>query len=150
MGRKRALVRWQDGSTNAGYEHERYQEKAGKDYWSFMTAKAPFGFDENGQPKESGPANPDVMSDEEYERLSGNEKGNAQPSAEQILLEEAKALLTEKQAAVWQAVMIEEYTEAEAADVMGVSQPAVHKHLSVARKKITEYLQANAHRIKRD
>jgi RNA polymerase sigma factor (sigma-70 family) len=150
MGRKRAVVKWQDGSKDP-YE-ERYQERPGKEYWAHMKAKTPFGFTEDGSVKESASANPDMYSDEDIERLDPEQsvKGSAQPSAEQILLNEAKKLLTEKQAQVWRALMMDELTGDEASDILGISQQMVSKHLSAARKKIQGYLQENAHRIKRD
>lgn len=150
MGRKRAVVRWQDGSTEAGLEGERYREINGADYSSFIYKNAPYGVDEFGHPNEAVSASPDVLSDETAEDRNPEFKGKAQPSAEHILLEEAKRLLTEKQAAVWQAVMVEEYTEAEAANVLGVAQQTISRHLAAGRKKIASYLRANAHRLSGD
>jgi RNA polymerase sigma factor (sigma-70 family) len=149
MARKKATVTWQDGSTDP--YNEKYQEHVGRDYWSHMETKTPFGRGSDGELIESVSANPDFLSDDDVKRRVPHLRirGNAQPSAEEILLEEAKTLLTEKQAQVWQALMVDEYTGEEASEVLGISQQMVSKHLSAARKKVESYLIANAHRIKR-
>ncbi len=148
MGRKKSVVKWQDGSTDP--YNESYKELVGKDYWSHMQTKAPFGFTDDGSVKESPSSNPDMFSDEDVERNDPSRKGTPQPSAEERLLDEAKKLLTDKQAQVWQAVMVEEYTTEETGDFLGVTQQMVSKHLAAARKKIIAYCAANKHRIKAD
>lgn len=146
--RKRAVVKWQDGSTEAGFGAERYETKTGADYWQFMNAHAPFGFDDNGMVKESTPANADSLSDEDVNHRVPTYAVNAHPSGEQILLDEAKELLTEKQRIVWDFIMQEEYTQDEVADMMSISQVAVNKHFRAARKKVTEYLELNKSRLR--
>ena len=151
MARKKASVTWQDGNTNP--YSESYRTRNGNAY---SDTRADLGLGErhsgeNGsEPHESFNANPDAMSDEEAERRVPSHRGNAQPSAEQIIGEEAKKTFTPKQLEIWNLLMVEEYTQDEVADHLNVSQKVVSTHLSAARKKFKAYCRANAHRIKRD
>jgi DNA-directed RNA polymerase specialized sigma24 family protein len=140
VARKKAAVRWQDGTTDAYGDN--YKEITGSGYADFMEKNAPFGRDDYGNYLESPSSNPDLLSDEDVVT-----EGSPLPDLSWEILQEALKTLTPKQLQVWKLIVQEQYTEEEAGDLLGVSQQAVHKNYAAANAKVTNYLLSQKHRV---
>lgn len=137
---KKQLVRWQDGT---------YDPYA--DNYRVLNSKKTYADWRDGQPVNDdgevmglpNAAEPDQLSEDD--NIFG--KGEAQPSAAKIILTEAKNRLTDKQALAWEFVVVQQLTEEEAAQKMGIDRSVVSRHLKAAKKKVEKYCQANEFRI---
>lgn len=168
----RARVRWQDNSRDtswelspagreslanrvppedpdtANYRAERYKEIVSKSYTQWAAGNTPNGFDEDGSPVDV--FDPNAASEENYESPFGPADGEAHPSGERILMEQALALLTEKQRYIWDLVMVKALPQDQVADFMNVSQQMISKQVAYSKKKVMSFLEENKSRVKAD